>query len=153
MEALYCHIRKEWVNAQPEEYVRQNLIRLMIEELGYPASHLVLEKQLGQMPHLVRKDPSWPNRRADIICFAKGIHPVHSLYPLLLVECKAIKLSPKVINQVAGYNYYLKSFFIAIANQEEIRTGWYDPLKNAFNFISRLPSYPELMAQVLSTGS
>lgn len=147
-EQIYCQIRKEWVTSTPEEQVRQKLIRTMMLEQGYPAGGLVLEKGLRQMPHLALKPEKLPDRRADIICFARGIHPGHDLYPLLLVECKAVKLTHKVVNQVAGYNHFLQAYFIAVANQDMIKTGWYDRETLQYRFIDRLPPYSELMNHV-----
>jgi hypothetical protein len=145
-ELIYCSIRKEWVAALPEEAVRQKLIAQMVEQLGYPISLLVVEKSLKQMPHLSPGQRQVPDRRADLICYAQGIHPQHQLYPLLLVECKAVKLTPKVINQVLGYNVYLQAYFVAIANQDEIKTGWYDAAAQQYRFADGLPAYAALLS-------
>jgi Type I restriction enzyme R protein N terminus (HSDR_N) len=147
-EQLLCRVRKEWVAATPEELVRQRLIALMINELGFPPSAIALEKALSQIPHVAQALHQPPLRRADIICFAKGINPQYDLYPLLLIECKAVKLTPKVINQVASYNHYLQACFVCIANQEEIRTGWFDPETKAYRFVQHLPSYQELLNSI-----
>jgi Type I restriction enzyme R protein N terminus (HSDR_N) len=149
MVQIFCHLRREWVESLPEEIVRQDLIKKMIFNLGYPSSVLMLEKSLRQMPHLTLSSQKLPDRRADIVCFGRGIHPHFDLYPLLLIECKSVKLSSKVINQVAGYNHYMQSYFIAIANQEEIRTGWFDKEKKEYTFINRLPTYLELMNSII----
>ena len=143
-DQIRCLLRKEWVAALPEEVVRQKLIYQMINQLGYPASNLVLEKSLKQIPHIAQQGVKLPLRRADILCFSSGIHPVYDLYPLLLIECKAVKLTSKVISQVAGYNHYLQAYYICVANQDEIRTGWYDAAKQEYTFVDRLPSYLEL---------
>ena len=39
--------RKRYVALTPEEWVRQNFIRFLIEEKGYPAAYLAIEKQLN----------------------------------------------------------------------------------------------------------
>lgn len=149
---LYCPIRKLWVAALPEEVIRQKLVLQMIQQLGFPESCLVLEKGLSQMPHLALSGKEIPKRRADLICFSKGIHPYHDLYPLLLIECKAVKLTHKVINQVAGYNHFLQAYFIAIANEDEIKTGWYDAQSKDYVFVDYLPSYQQLCQRVLNQG-
>lgn len=89
-EVIYCCIRKEWVAATPEEKVRQKLLAGMIGSLGYPASTIAVEQSLREMPHLALNPLKMPSRRADVVVFAKDIHPHHSLFPLLLVECKAV---------------------------------------------------------------
>lgn len=147
-ERLYCPIRKKWVARLPEEIVRLKLVQHMVEKLGFPLVSLVLEKELNQMPHLALYQGKIPGRRADLLCFAKGINRDYDLYPLLLVECKAVKLTPKVIIQVVGYNQYLGAHFIAIANQEEIQIGWMDHEVKKYRFINYMPSYDELIQAV-----
>ena len=147
-EQYRCLIRKERIAATPEEGVRQRLLHKMINELGYPAECLGVEQALHLLPHITLKATSLPDRRADVICFAKGIHPTHAMYPLLLVECKAVPLTEKVVKQVAGYNHYVGAYFIAVANDTAIRTGWYDPDIGEYCFINHLPRYQDLLASL-----
>lgn len=146
-EQLYCPIRKIWIAALPEEYVRQRILSSMVRELGFPASLLAVEKAIRQLPHLVVSDTRHvPDRRADIICFAKNDQ--NHLFPLLAIECKAVNLTSKVINQVVGYNHYIRASFIAIANQHQICTGWYDQAKKEYVFVDHLPSYADLCSSL-----
>ena len=147
-EKIYCSTRKEWVAPLPEEFVRQKLIHHLIENLHFPKNLLVLEKALCQMPHLVLSPLKIPNRRADIVCFAKDIHPDGNLYPLLIIECKAVKLTLRAVNQVIGYNHFVKAKFIAIANENEIQFGFFNRLENQYNFLSYIPSYQELLSSL-----
>jgi hypothetical protein len=140
---IQCAIRKIFVEATPEECVRQKILVRLVNQLGYPLGYIAVEKELRQMPHLLNQRPL-PNRRADIVCFARGIHPHHAIYPLLLIECKSVKLTSKVINQTIGYNYFVQSYFIAVANNNDIQTGWYDLAQGIFTFVPNLPSYEEL---------
>lgn len=146
-ERLFCPIRREWVIALPEERIRQYLIQQMVNQWGYPINGIAIEKDLSQMPHLEHLTHSLPQRRADVVVFAKNIHPRFDFYPLLLIECKAINLTEKVIRQVIGYNFYVKSCFIAIVNHHEIRLGWYDPFKKDFSFIPFIPPFSELVQE------
>lgn len=138
---IYCPIRESWVSDLPEERVRQRLLSLMMQELGYPKALIAVEKSLAQLPHLRSKPGPFPDRRADILCFAKG---KEGLVPALLIECKAIPLTDKVINQVLGYNLHVLARYVAVANEAEVRTGWYDPAAKGYHFVPRLPSYQEL---------
>lgn len=140
-----CIIRKILVEATPEERVRQHFLAGMIESLGYPTSLITVEQELKQIPHLRLCDSDIPRRRADVICYGKGIHPTEPLAPLLLLECKAIPLNTKVINQVLGYNYFVGARFIAVGNQEEVRTGWKDAASGEFQFVPYLPFYADLI--------
>ncbi len=143
-EQLYCPIRKEWVTALPEECVRQRILSHMIEEKGFPASLIVVEKAIRQLPHLLNDNRRIPDRRVDVACFAKG---ATGLYPLLAIECKAVPLTERVIHQVTGYNHYIGASFIAIVNEHELKTGWYDSVKSAYVFVDFLPGYHELLTQ------
>lgn len=148
---IYCAVRKDFVADQPEERVRQALITKMTGELGFPKSTIGVEKALSQMPHITSVDV--PLRRADIVCFAKGIHPEYDLYPLLLIECKAVPLNAKVLQQVAGYNLYMKAPFVCVANLSEVKTGWLDRKSGNYQYIDTLPSYEKLLKAVVASGN
>jgi hypothetical protein len=142
-EFLCCLVRGVKVVATPEERVRQALIARMVDELGYPRSLLAVEKAIHQLPHL-SQTPSLPNRRTDLLCFSTGTGRSF-LYPLLLVECKAaLPLTEKVLQQVVGYNEYVQAPYIAIVNEQEIKTGWWDSSDAAYRFVNWLPRYEEL---------
>lgn len=146
---VYDIIRKQWVKAQPEEIVRQKLVRYMIDHLGYPQSLMIVEREFFLLPHLALQGPATlPQRRADILCFAQNLCTEFPLYPLLMIECKAVTLNAKTLRQVIGYNTYIKARFIAIANGEKIQVGWYDAEKEDYYLIDFLPSYKELVTMV-----
>jgi hypothetical protein len=134
---LFCPVRKSWCKALPEEEVRISLMTNMISQLEFPISVIAVEKDLRHLPHL-QSVRGLPNRRSDIMCFLQG-------KPLLLVECKAVPITTKVLNQVIGYNFYVKAPFICVANHKEVRTGWLDK-EGIYQFIPYLPRYGELAA-------
>ncbi len=144
-QKIYCAGRKSWVVSTPEEIVRQRLLSELTTSLGFPTNHIVLEKSVRQMPHLSLHHQKIPDRRVDIACFAKGIHKDHDLYPLLIIECKSVKLSSKVISQVKGYNHFIKAHFIAIANEIEIQFGFYDSAISDYSFLPYIPHYQDLI--------
>jgi hypothetical protein len=137
VHSVYCPVRKRWVVALPEELVRQRTIHLLVDQLGYPLSSIVVEKSLRQMPHLALSPLKLPLRRADILCFRRND-------PLLLIECKAVPIHSKMIRQLIGYNFYLKAPYIAIVNMEEVRFGWYDKESEDFKFIAYIPTFHSL---------
>ena len=147
-QQIYDIIRNEWVAALPEEIIRQKLVAMMIEDKGFPKELISVEKSLRDMPHLTDIKGSLPDRRVDIVAFAKGIHPSYNLYPLLVVECKAVKITEKVISQVTGYNHYMKACFVAVANDTELRTGWDNNTLDKYTFIEGMPTYDELVAAI-----
>ena len=131
-------LRGRFVAATPEEIVRQSLLQQMVRALGYPKQLLAVEKQLSELPHL-KGIQGLPKRRADIVCFARGIHSEFVLYPLLLIECKEGEVGLDAIDQVLGYNAFVKAPFAAIAGRRGCALIY--PESKSF-----LPHYKELLA-------
>ena len=144
VDSLFCPVRKIWVAALPEEKIRQTLIHQMIHCLGYPLGHLVLERNINQLPHL-QTIPSLPNRRTDLIVMAQHIHPQHPFYPLLLIECKVVKLTDKTLRQLIGYNRFVGAPFIAAVSETQTFFGWFQSEKKDFIFKESFFSYEALM--------
>lgn len=118
---VWDEIRKSWVAATPEEIVRQLWLQRMIRELQYPKSLIAVEKKIPQL-----------QRRIDILCYDPDCKP------LLLIECKCEDLDQKAIEQVVGYNHFVKAPFVAVVNEKEVRFQSME--------LDRLPTYPEMLA-------
>ncbi len=132
MREIYDEVRGLWVSATPEEVVRQTWLKRMIGELGYPKALFAIEKELKTLPHLQESNERVPDRRADIIFFSP------QLLPLLLVECKAQKISSAALAQVRGYNSFVRAFYVALVNETEVL--FYDQEKE----LRFMPSYEQL---------
>eukprot|EP01035_Chromulina_nebulosa_P060206 gene60206-82369_t len=67
--------RKRWLLLTPEEWVRQNFVAFLIQNMKIPASLIGLEKQLkvGEL-----------KKRFDIVVYKNDAQP------WMLVECKAM---------------------------------------------------------------
>jgi len=139
--SVFDPIRECWVRATPEELVRQRLIQKMIGLLGYPKGLLSVEKPLKDLTHLAGVAVS--ERRIDLLCYAK-LEAL--LYPLLLIECKAVPLTEQGIDQLMGYNHHVGAPFIAAANAEEVRFAYREGAD--YRFCSFLPPFKELIAWV-----
>jgi hypothetical protein len=102
-DMIFDTLRKKWLLLTPEEWVRQNFIRYLVEVKNYPASLIAQEKviQLGEL-----------RKRFDILVYS----PSHS--PWLMVECKApqIALTDSTVQQVLRYNLALPVQFIVVTN-------------------------------------
>ncbi|MFN0064880.1 MAG: type I restriction enzyme HsdR N-terminal domain-containing protein [Chlamydiales bacterium] len=141
---LFDPIRKCWVKETPEEVVRQLLLQKMVRDLHYPLLMIGVEKELAKLPHL-QLQGNIPKRRADILVFAKHIHAEYPIFPLVLIECKAVKLTPRIAAQVVGYNAVVQAPFLVLANREEILTGHFDETAGHFRFEPGLKSYSTLL--------
>lgn len=136
---LTCRLRQAMVAATPEEKVRQRLIAYMIDHLGFLPHTLLIEKELRQLPHIDPALSQMPQRRFDLLVLEADIHPQFPLYPLLVIECKAVKIKAKERRQLEGYNHYLRAPFICLVNDEEILTGQYHFDLGRYHFENGLP--------------
>lgn len=143
MEKLFDPIRKEWVAATPEEKVRQSWLLHMVEVLGYPASLIAIEKELRAFSPPSLKPP---NRRLDAVVFGK--RQEGGLFPLLLMECKAVNLTDRALRQVASYNEYVQARYIALVNAEEAWLGRWNAQHAHYDFLLGLPPYSVLVSQI-----
>ena len=102
-EMIFDLIRKQWLLLNEEEWVRQNFIQFLIQELKYPSELIAVEKeiQLGDL-----------KKRFDILVYD------HDHKPWMLIECKAgeISLDEKVLYQVLRYNISMPANFLVITN-------------------------------------
>ncbi len=144
-QQLYCSIRKIWVAATPEEFVRQEMLQLLTHSLGFSPSLIAVEKDFKLIPTTENQN-MLSDRRVDIICYAKLFQ--ESLHPLLVIECKAVPISSKELRQIIGYNHILKVPFIGLVNQNEKRLGWFDSILQDYKFINYFPKFNELVKSV-----
>jgi Type I restriction enzyme R protein N terminus (HSDR_N) len=144
---IFCPIRKRHVQETSEERVRCALLSMMIEELGYPPSLIVVERKLTELLGSFQPREKVPNRRVDILCY------LPTLTPLLLIECKAVALSRKASLQVLSYNHYIGAHFVAIANSTELSvtaaSSWAEAFiqSNPSFFDNYLPHYDTFVLQ------
>lgn len=125
---IFDSIRKKYVVLTPEEWVRQNFIRYLIEEKGYPASLIAVEKKV---------DVNLLPQRSDIVLYNANAKPV------MIVECKAakIKISQDVFNQIARYNMKLMVPLLVVTNGLHHYCCKMDYEKKSFEFIREIPHY------------
>jgi hypothetical protein len=146
-DQFFDEVRRCWVAATPEESIRQKVLKKMIHALGFPKELIVVEKELKELPHLPVCD--LPQRRIDILCYGKEIHSEHSLYPLLLIECKKDRIDEKAIDQLIGYNTHVKAYFLALAGQEEELFGYLDKKTGQYVFHHGFPSFNDLISWLM----
>ena len=128
---IFDPVRGKYVSLTPEEWVRQNFIRFLIEEKGYPASLIAIEKGLT-----INKKP----RRFDAVAYDK------TGMPLVLIEFKSVNIaiSQKVFEQIALYNQLLKVKYLIVSNGLKHYCCQIDFQKQSINFLKDIPDYTEL---------
>lgn len=123
-EMIFDFIRKQWLLLNEEEWVRQNFIQFLVQELKYPLELIAVEKeiQLGEL-----------KKRFDILIYDRDHNP------WMLVECKAgqINLDEKVLYQVLRYNISMPANFLVITNGP-FTYAW-EKVNNQLNEIQQMP--------------
>ena len=109
---IFDEIRKKWVVCTPEEWVRQNLVRFLVQDCAYPQALVALERQVKVADRSLR---------FDALIYDREINP------LMLIECKAptVKLTQKVFDQIWHYNYEVKAPFFIVTNGINLVMGRY----------------------------
>ena len=109
-EQVFCEWRKRWVRLTPEEWVRQQLLHRLVEQLGYPASLIAVEVAF-HLPSLAGTDEG-RLLRADAVVYTR------TMQPSVLIECKAetVPLTQKTLDQALVYNRRLQVPYLILHN-------------------------------------
>ena len=120
-DQIFDTFRKSWVLLTPEEWVRQNLLQYLVQNLQYPASLIAVEKEikLGEL-----------SKRFDIVVYKNEL-------PWMIIECKEAKvaLNEKTMLQVLQYQQVLMAQYLFMSNGHEtmgakIESGKLQALQN-----------------------
>jgi len=125
---IFDPVRGKYVTLTPEEWVRQNFIRFLIEEKNYPSSLIAIEKGLT-----VNKKP----RRFDAVAYDK------TGMPLVLIEFKSanVAITQKVFEQIAIYNQLLKVKYLIVSNGLKHYCCKVDFEKRSIHFLENIPEF------------
>ena len=125
---IFDVVRKKYVVLTPEEWVRQNFIRFLVEEKEFPASLIAVEKKV---------DVNLLAQRSDIVLYNRNANPV------MIVECKAsrVKITQGVFDQTTRYNMKLKVPYLVVTNGLRHFCCYMDYDNNRFKFLEEIPNY------------
>lgn len=128
---IFDTIRKKFIVLTPEEWVRQHLIRYLVEEKKYPQSLVSVEKSLKLNNTQKRTDLRIYNQKKELI---------------VLAECKsyAISISQKTIEQALRYELSLQSQLIVLSNGL-MHYCFQKNNEGKFNALQTLPEYSTLI--------
>ncbi len=127
--AIFDDIRKKFVVLTPEEWVRQHVVRYLIDGVGFPKSRVNVEKLLKV---------NGLTKRYDVVVF----HADGSIF--LLVECKAshVSISQETFDQIARYNLTMKADYLMVTNGLHHYFCRMDFENSRYQFLRELPKYP-----------
>lgn len=126
--AIFDEIRKKFIILTPEEWVRQHVVRFLLEEKKYPKSYINVEKLLKV---------NGLKKRYDAVVF----NPDGSIF--ILVECKApeVKISQDTFDQIARYNMTMQAQFLMVTNGMNHYFCQMDYENEKYEFLRELPDY------------
>lgn len=100
---IYDSIRRRWLLLTPEEWVRQHMVRHLVEDLGYPAGRTGVETgfEWKGVPY-----------RADIIVHDRTGKAV------IAAECKApdVRIDQRAFDQIGQYNQAIGARHLIVTN-------------------------------------
>jgi type I site-specific restriction endonuclease len=130
-EEVFDYWRKKFVVLTPEEWIRQQFLAFLADEMGYPRSLMAVEKaiQINRM-----------SKRFDAVVYDRQGKPV------MLIEFKSskVELSQKTMEQAARYNLGLKVPYLLISNGIQHYCCRLDHEAKSYVFLSAIPGYGEL---------
>lgn len=128
---IFDPFRKKFVALTPEEWVRQNVVRFLVEEKRYPASLIAIEfpLKLNKM-----------TKRADVVLYGTNGRP------LLLVECKApkVKITQNAFDQASRYNLFFKVPYLLITNGIDHYCSEVNLIEKKCRFLTDIPFYEDI---------
>lgn len=125
---IYDSLRRRFVSFTPEEYVRQHVIHMFIEDLKYPKGLMKSELSLGGG---MRK------HRCDVAVY------LTDGTAFMIAECKAPHedIDEKVLSQALRYHALNPAKFLILTNGSV--TKGVKIMEDGFSIIDKWPSYPD----------
>lgn len=130
-QTIYDGLRRKWLVLTPEEWVRQHFVKYLIEQLGYPASHIANEVALKL---------NSAKKRCDTLVYGKD------LKPLLLVEYKEekVEITQQVFDQIARYNSVIEAPYLVVTNGRSLFCCRFLPDGQGYEFLPSIPGYDRI---------
>lgn len=128
---IFDHLRQRFFTLTPEEWVRQNFVRFLIEEKQFPTALMGNEVSLLQ---------NGIKRRCDtLVADIEG-------NPFVIVEYKApsIPITQSVFDQIVRYNMVMKAKCLIVSNGLQHYCCKIDYENNSYSFLRDIPNYSEI---------
>ena len=131
---LYDPIRRKYVAATPEEWVRQHFVNYLTAHLGFPHSFIANEKGLTL---------NGTSRRCDTVIYTRNLRP------LCIVEYKrpTVEITSDVFDQIARYNSVLEARYLIVSNGLRHYCCRFTGID--YSFLPSIPSYEQMEADRL----
>jgi hypothetical protein len=128
---IFDSFRKKNVQLTPEEWVRQNILKFLTEEKGFPVSLVSIEAGVKVNRLSRRYDALIYDRRGK---------------PLLLIECKApsVNIQQSTFDQIVAYNLTIKAHYLLVSNGLKHYFCKIDTQESKYKFLEEIPYFDVL---------
>lgn len=125
-EQVFCAWRRRWVRLTPEEWVRQQFLHRLVEELSYPSGRIGVEVTIcvGEV-----------TKRCDAVVYDAGLQP----WMLLEFKAETVALTQRTLDQAAVYNRKLNAPYLILSNGRETVAAKVTAYEIAF--LNEIPSF------------
>ncbi len=129
---IFDEYRRKYVKLTPEEWVRQNFLRFLKEEKGFPQELIAVETEL-KVNNL--------KKRCDAIVYSQKSKP------LVIIELKAphISITQEVFDQTAVYNSQLNVNFLIISNGIKHFCCRINQENSSYDFFEEIPCFKSIV--------
>ncbi len=135
-EMIFDEIRKRYVKLTDEEWVRQNFVRYLVSEGGYPPGLIVVEGFFRWNGLKKRADIIVHNRRGE---------------PVLIVECKAttVEIDDSVHGQLGEYNLKFQVPYVLFTNGLRHYAFRFYHDRRVYDYLAEIPLYKDIIDETL----
>ncbi len=128
---IFDIFRKKFVILTPEEWVRQNFCKYLVQYKKFPISLIAIEKQIIY---------NNTKRRFDAVVFNR------KMQPLIVIEFKAksVKIDENVFHQISIYNNIFKAPYLIVSNGLEHYYFNINFKQNSINQIEDIENFDNL---------
>lgn len=114
---IFCPLTNSWHIETPEEKVRQEYIKKLVEDYGYSLEQMAQEVKVNNSQRGQGK------ARADIVIWKSKQDKIESKAAFIVVECKAEKVRIREEDYYQGYNYasWAGASFFVTTNEKETK--------------------------------
>lgn len=114
---IFCPLTSSWHIETPEEKVRQEFIKILVENYGYSLD------QMAQEQRVTNSQRGQGSARADIVVWKTKKDKDESKSAFIVVECKAENVRIREEDYYQGYNYasWSGASFFVTTNEKETK--------------------------------
>lgn len=128
---IFDKLRKKYVAATPEEWVRQHFVHFLITEKHYPEN--LIANEIGIKLNNTQK-------RCDTVIFTP------CLEPLVIIEYKAptVEVTRNVFDQIVRYNMVLRANYLIVSNGMQHYCCKINYEERSYDFLNEIPDYSKI---------